>query len=121
MNDATMIGLRSALRGGGKDEFGVRQCCSQSSPIWDLGGKKQRTKHLGVGAAAVESDDGLLVCETGWDNEWFGVGSWFSVLVRVNRSRHGYVVSRAVCIQSFCLPQVGLAFLNPCLTLSFGV
>ena len=65
MNDATVIGLRSALRGGGKYEFCVRQCCFQRSPIWDLGGKKQWTKCLRVGAAAVESDDGLLVCEAG--------------------------------------------------------
>ena len=40
----------------------------------------------------MESDDGFLMCETGWDDEWFGGGGWLSVLLRINRSCHDYVL-----------------------------
>ena len=51
---------------------------------------------MAVEAAAVENDDGLLMCEAGWDDEWFRVDGCFSILPRINRSRHDYVLSGAI-------------------------
>lgn len=63
MDDAAIVGLCSALGSRWEDEFDVRESRLEASSIWELGGKKWRAEYSGVGAAAVENDDGLFVRE----------------------------------------------------------
>ena len=69
MDEAALVDLRSALGGGGEDEFGVGECCLEFLIVWKFGQEKQWAERLSVRAATVEDDESLFVCEGGWDNE----------------------------------------------------
>ena len=62
---ASVVDLGSALGCGWEDELGVREGCLEGSSVWELGVEKRRAEGRGIGAAAVEDDDGLFVREGG--------------------------------------------------------
>lgn len=79
--DAAVVDGRAASGGRGEDEAGVGEGGCESHcfagvvavRIGDFGGEEFWTELGGVGAAAVEEDEGLLVRAERGDDEGFGV------------------------------------------------